>query len=97
MPDYSVSDHFPIAGTYRLNNVKTTENQHTRVSYRRFKNNSSEEFHNDLQCQDLKDVELCIHPNESLKQVCHVINTNLSKHAPYKRKAYEKKFSIRLV
>ena len=54
----SVSDHFTIPCTYRLNNVKANEKQHTSLSYTCFKKINIEESHNDLQCQDLKDVEL---------------------------------------
>ena len=53
-----MSDHFTIPCTYRPKNVKANEKQHTSLSYRCFKKINIEEFHNDLQCQDLKDVEL---------------------------------------
>ena len=89
--DYSVSDYFPTACTYRLNNVKAKEKQHNSVYHRCFKSIDIE-FNNDLQCQDLNGVKQCITPNESLKQLYHVINTYLFKHAPLKEKCIKRSY-----
>ena len=85
VPNYCISDHFPVLFSRTLKN-KPVKGCHEHIKYRSFKNFNEQQFHRDLMFSELHNVETINNPEKGLGIFYDILTSILDKHAPIKEK-----------
>ena len=86
VPCYSISDHFPVCFTRKINGKYKTKQQHTTIKYRQYSKFKIEDFQLELSNAHIADIEMIHDPDLALDTLLAIIQSALNKHAPMKEK-----------
>lgn len=91
VPILSISDHYPIIFTRRLNKNIKKGPVHTTINYRYLKNFNADNFLHDLSNQPWSLIDMFSDPDDALDTFNKLFLQTLDAHAPYKQKRVKHK------